>query len=104
MGFLYTSEPTVFQTNYGDVSSRIGLRKRLQCQSFQWYLDNIYPEASIARRYKTLGEVQNINSGHCLDTMSRNKGENVAIYPCHNQGGNQFFFILTRPRNPCRWL
>jgi len=85
--FLYIADPDIFNTvTAGDISSRIGLRKRLQCHSFQWYLDNIYPDAPIPRRYKLLGEIRN-RGQNCLDTMGREKGENVGIYPCHGQGG-----------------
>lgn len=46
--------------DFGDVSERIALRQRLQCRSFKWYLENVYPEMRVYNNTVTYGEVQHV--------------------------------------------
>lgn len=33
--------------NYGDITERVDIRKRLKCKSFDWYIKNVYPMVPI---------------------------------------------------------
>ena len=78
--FLTQQNPGV---DFGDVSERIALRKKLQCHSFQWYLQNVYPEMRVYNDTITYGEVRNSKaSGYCLD-QGPNEDNSVTLYPCH---------------------
>ncbi|KAJ8669982.1 hypothetical protein QAD02_001241, partial [Eretmocerus hayati] len=83
--------------NYGDVSERKALRKKLGCKSFKWYLDNIYPELFIPSEAVASGEVRNLGEGGntCLDSPARKSDlhKPVGLYPCHRQGGNQYWML-----------
>jgi len=46
------------QGDYGDITSRKELRRKLKCKSFQWYLENIYPELFIPGDAVASGEVK----------------------------------------------
>ncbi|XP_006895250.1 PREDICTED: putative polypeptide N-acetylgalactosaminyltransferase-like protein 5 [Elephantulus edwardii] len=41
---VFVNNPGLKFANYGNISERIELRKRLGCKSFQWYLDTVFPE------------------------------------------------------------
>ncbi|XP_048844564.1 polypeptide N-acetylgalactosaminyltransferase 9 isoform X2 [Brienomyrus brachyistius] len=69
--------------DFGDVSERIALRKKLRCHSFQWYLEHVYPEMRVYNNTITYGEVRNSKaSGYCLDQGSEDDDKAI-LYPCH---------------------
>lgn len=89
--FFYKLNPAISQSGFGNITERLQLRERLQCKSFEWYLENIYPESLVPLKYFSLGWVRNRESGMCLDVMGRKAGEKVGFLSCHNMGGNQAF-------------
>ncbi|XP_007426165.1 polypeptide N-acetylgalactosaminyltransferase 9 [Python bivittatus] len=69
--------------DFGDVSERVALRQRLQCRSFKWYLENVYPEMRVYNNTITYGEVRNSKaSGYCLDQGAEDDNKAI-LYPCH---------------------
>ncbi|XP_073503261.1 polypeptide N-acetylgalactosaminyltransferase 13 isoform X1 [Phyllobates terribilis] len=89
--FFYIISPGVVKVDYGDVTERKSLRERLKCKPFSWYLEMIYPDSQIPRRYFSLGEIRNVETNQCLDNMGRKENEKVGIFNCHGMGGNQVF-------------
>ncbi|XP_041433695.1 polypeptide N-acetylgalactosaminyltransferase 13 S homeolog isoform X2 [Xenopus laevis] len=89
--FFYIISPGVVKVDYGDVSERKALRENLKCNPFSWYLETVYPDSQIPRRYFSLGEIRNVETNQCLDNMGRKENEKVGIFNCHGMGGNQVF-------------
>ncbi|PAA52531.1 hypothetical protein BOX15_Mlig032128g1 [Macrostomum lignano] len=82
--------------NYGDVSERKALRQRLGCRSFQWYLDTVYPELFLPRHALARGPIENAAVPYCIDSpVSHHESGRtiVKLWPCHGQGGNQFWML-----------
>ncbi|KAK4873793.1 hypothetical protein RN001_013153 [Aquatica leii] len=81
--------------DFGDITARRKLRDDLNCKSFKWYLDNIYPELFVPGDAVANGEFRNLGHGGktCLDSPARKSDlhKPAGLYPCHRQGGNQYW-------------
>ncbi|KAL4712185.1 hypothetical protein ACJJTC_011046 [Scirpophaga incertulas] len=83
----------------GDVTHRKVLREKLQCKSFQWYLDHVYREKFIpVRDVYGYGRFVNPSSNMCLDTLQRDGGGSpLGVYPCHSRlQATQYFSLSDR--------
>ncbi|XP_055884839.1 probable N-acetylgalactosaminyltransferase 9 isoform X3 [Biomphalaria glabrata] len=95
---FYTHRKDLLGTDYGDISERKELRKKLNCHTFKWYLDNVYPEKFIPdENVKAWGMVRNPDSGICLDTLQRDEKTvfDVGMFSCQNGGSASQVFSLT---------
>lgn len=52
--------------DYGDIGSRLKLREKLGCKTFDWYLKNIYPELFIPGESVAHGEVSTMYFRVCI--------------------------------------
>jgi polypeptide N-acetylgalactosaminyltransferase len=96
--------------NIGDISSRIKIRKDLKCHSFDWYIENVFPEKFVpfknvqyygkcVRKYFHLKmqmiytisfhRIKSMKANLCFDDMQQPLGStfNMGAYPCHSIGG-----------------
>ncbi|XP_017561043.1 polypeptide N-acetylgalactosaminyltransferase 11 [Pygocentrus nattereri] len=105
----FALRPELRSRDYGDISERLAVRQRLQCHSFKWYLDNIYPEMQVSspqnkpqppvfmnrgvKRPKVLqrGRLRNLLTDKCLVAQGRpsQKGGAVVVRACDSQDPEQ---------------
>jgi polypeptide N-acetylgalactosaminyltransferase len=94
---LIGKNPDTFDV--GPLDKMKELRKSLNCKSFSWYLENVYPENSvrILERARKRGALRSKKTNRCLDDMGqkRNMGK-PEFYPCHNSGGSQSWMFTER--------
>ena len=83
--------------NVGDLSDRIALRKSLNCKPFKWYWDEIVKNRMAYHTLIGAGEVRNAATDLCFDKNDRTEhmDEPIDLLPCHNLGGNQYWWFNT---------
>lgn len=64
--FFKFNEHARSMKNEQNVTSRIELRKQLQCKSFDWYLDNVWPQHFFPTHGRFFGRIKNLGTDLCL--------------------------------------
>ncbi|XP_018562794.1 polypeptide N-acetylgalactosaminyltransferase 1 [Anoplophora glabripennis] len=49
-----------------NITSRVELRRKLECKSFEWYLDNIWPQHFFPKKDRFFGRIKNLGEDMCL--------------------------------------
>nr|XP_034317747.1 polypeptide N-acetylgalactosaminyltransferase 5 [Crassostrea gigas] len=77
----------------GDITDRKKLQERLQCHSFDWFIKNVYPDLFVPG--EAIGEIRSKAKPMCIDSAvdNHNYHKPVNMWPCHNQGGNQYWML-----------
>ncbi|KAK0422767.1 hypothetical protein QR680_007771 [Steinernema hermaphroditum] len=74
----YYHERVNSQAPFGDVSDREDLRKHLQCHSFKWYMNTIFPEQFVPGEAIAEGQIRSkaitVNGPQCLNAAAADDG------------------------------
>ncbi|KAM9073040.1 LOW QUALITY PROTEIN: putative polypeptide N-acetylgalactosaminyltransferase 8 [Megaptera novaeangliae] len=94
----WMKEEEVVVTNsridFGDVSSRMELQKKLKCKTFDWYLKNVYPVLKPIHSTAGYGRMKNpLDESVCLD-QGAIPGKPIMYY-CHQYSSQNVYYHLT---------
>jgi len=101
--FFYMHRDVLRGANIGSIEERKQIKESLQCKSFKWFLDNVYPEKFILDedvyawgRLKTEVEGNDV----CVDHIQRDAAASLTPYflgeyPCHPFLGDSQYFSLS---------
>ncbi|XP_039923946.1 polypeptide N-acetylgalactosaminyltransferase 16 isoform X3 [Hirundo rustica] len=73
--YYYEARPSAIGKSFGSVADRVELRHKLSCKSFQWYLENVYPELKIPEKELIPGIIR--QGGNCLESQAQDTTGNM---------------------------
>jgi polypeptide N-acetylgalactosaminyltransferase len=83
--FYYATEFN--NTECGSIIERTKLREELQCKSFEWYLQEIYPFRTIPSDGISFGRIENVayNKSMCLNAKASKDSSEITIAQCSGE-------------------
>ncbi|KAI1895215.1 hypothetical protein AGOR_G00104010 [Albula goreensis] len=79
--YYYSARPSAQGKSFGSISDRLALRRKLNCNSFRWYLENVYPELKIPEQEAVSSMLK--QGGLCLETHGT---ESLGLGECKGSG------------------
>lgn len=71
--YYYAARPSAVNKNFGNIDERKRLRKDLQCKSFEWYLDTVYPQLKIPLLSHSQAFILRVkDDNNCVGSSARN--------------------------------
>ncbi|XP_011806982.1 PREDICTED: probable polypeptide N-acetylgalactosaminyltransferase 8 [Colobus angolensis palliatus] len=81
--------------DFGDISSRVALREKLKCKTFDWYLKNVYPLLKPIHTIVGYGRMKNLlDENICLD-QGPVPGNTPIMHYCHGFSSQNVYYHLT---------
>ncbi|CAK7299523.1 Probable polypeptide N-acetylgalactosaminyltransferase 8 [Vulpes lagopus] len=78
----------------GDISSRMALRKKLKCKTFDWYLKNVYPSLKPIHNIVGYGRMKNtLDENLCLDQELVSGKTPIMFYCCKRSLQNVYYHL-----------
>ncbi|XP_045477118.1 polypeptide N-acetylgalactosaminyltransferase 13-like [Harmonia axyridis] len=87
--------------NDQNVTSRLQLKKDLKCKSFEWYLENVWPQHFFPSKDRFFGQIRNVATDWCLikpDTkgISNQPVGLATVEPCLRKNVTLEMFVMTK--------
>uniref|UniRef100_A0A673YRG1 Polypeptide N-acetylgalactosaminyltransferase n=1 Tax=Salmo trutta TaxID=8032 RepID=A0A673YRG1_SALTR len=80
--YYYSARPSAQGKAFGSIADRLTLRHKLNCKSFHWYMENVYPELRIPERDAVSSVLR--QGGLCLESLG---SDSLGLAECSKGSG-----------------
>ncbi|XP_042186304.1 polypeptide N-acetylgalactosaminyltransferase 16-like [Oncorhynchus tshawytscha] len=79
--YYYSARPSAQGKAFGSIAERLTLRRKLNCKSFRWYMENVYPELRIPEQDAVSSVLR--QGGLCLESLG---ADSLGLAECRGTG------------------